>query len=179
MIPFNCINYIVYNECSIDCPHLAVGSSGSSVFRAPESWSKCLGFESRQERRENFLLQCQHFVLTHIPVSVPPPCYRRSAGGRLQLNTHTPYVCGFAWSDMVYGCMVYTEPAPSWQQFYVAPAMSALYVHHFGGYSKNAVKKTHASDSCRITCRESARERRIALYKAITIIITTLSLSLS
>ena len=43
-----------------------------------------------------------------ISVSVPPPCYRsrhikdpghaavKSAGGRLQLNTHTPYVCGFA-----------------------------------------------------------------------------------
>ena len=29
----------------------------------------------------------------------------KSAGGRLQLNTHTPYICGFAWSDMVHGCM--------------------------------------------------------------------------
>ena len=35
----------------------------------------------------------------------------KSAGGRLQLNTHAPYVCGFAWSDMVHGCMVYTERA--------------------------------------------------------------------
>ena len=33
----------------------------------------------------------------------------KSAGGRLQLNTHAPYVCGFAWSDMVHGCVVYTE----------------------------------------------------------------------
>ena len=33
----------------------------------------------------------------------------KSAGGRLQLNTHTPYVCGFAWSDMAHSCMVYTE----------------------------------------------------------------------
>ena len=24
---------------------------------------------------------------------------------------HTPYVCGFAWSDMVHSCMVYTERA--------------------------------------------------------------------
>ena len=31
--------------------------------------------------------------------------------GRLQINTHAPYVCGFAWSDMVHGCMVYTECA--------------------------------------------------------------------
>ena len=30
---------------------------------------------------------------------------------RLQLNTHTPYVCGFAWTDTVHGCMVYTERA--------------------------------------------------------------------
>ena len=28
---------------------------------------------------------------------------------RLQLNTHTPYVCGFAWGDMMHGCLVYTE----------------------------------------------------------------------
>ena len=28
-----------------------------------------------------------------------------------------------------------TQNAPRRQQFYVAPAMSALYVHHFGGYS--------------------------------------------
>ena len=52
------------------------------------------------------LLQGQHSVLTLISVSVPPPCYRSStikdpghsaknAGGRLQLNTHTPYLCGF------------------------------------------------------------------------------------
>jgi len=31
--------------------------------------------------------------------------------GRLQLNTHAPYVCGFAWRDMVHSCMVYTERA--------------------------------------------------------------------
>ena len=35
----------------------------------------------------------------------------KSAGGRLQLNTHTHYVCGFARSDTVHGCMVYTERA--------------------------------------------------------------------
>ena len=27
---------------------------------------------------------------------------------------------------MVHGCMVYTELAPRWQQFHVAPAMPAL-----------------------------------------------------
>ena len=50
----------------------------------------------------------------------------QSAGGMLQLNTHTPYICGFAWSDMVHGCMVYTGPAPRRLQFHVAPAMPAL-----------------------------------------------------
>ena len=50
----------------------------------------------------------------------------RNAGGRLQLNTHTPYECGFASSDMVHGCMVYTEHAPRRQQFHVASAMPAL-----------------------------------------------------
>ena len=29
----------------------------------------------------------------------------KSAGGRLQLNMHAPYVCGFAWSDMTW-CLV-------------------------------------------------------------------------
>ena len=47
----------------------------------------------------------------------------KSAGSRLQLNTHTPHICGFAWSDMVHGCMVSTELAPRWQQFHVAPVM--------------------------------------------------------
>ena len=45
----------------------------------------------------------------------------KSAGGRLQLNTHTPYVCGSAQSDTVHGCMVYTEREPTRQQFHVAP----------------------------------------------------------
>ena len=30
----------------------------------------------------------------------------KSAGGRLQLNMHTPYLCGFEWSDTVIWCMV-------------------------------------------------------------------------
>ena len=50
----------------------------SSVVRAPNSWLKGRGFESPQERRENFLLQGRLSVLTLISVSVPPPCYRSS-----------------------------------------------------------------------------------------------------
>ena len=35
----------------------------------------------------------------------------KSAGGKLQLNMHAPYVCSIVWNDMVHGCMVYTEHA--------------------------------------------------------------------
>ena len=35
----------------------------------------------------------------------------KSASGSLPLSKHTPYVCDFAWSDIVHGCMVYTERA--------------------------------------------------------------------
>ena len=56
----------------------SVGSGDSSVVRAPDSWSKGRGFESRQERRENFLLRGQLSVLALISVSVPPLCYRSS-----------------------------------------------------------------------------------------------------
>ena len=93
-----------------------------SVVRAPDLWLKGCGFESPQERGENFLLQGQLSVLTLISVFVPPPCYRSStsfgknAGGRLQLNTHAPYVI---WC-MVVWC---TQNAPRWQLFRVAPAM--------------------------------------------------------
>ena len=55
-----------------------------------------------QERRENF----QFSVLTYFGIrSTPvlpqqhvkgPGQSAKSAGGRLQLNMHTPYVCGFA-----------------------------------------------------------------------------------
>ena len=65
----------------------------------------------------------------------------KSAGGRLQLNTHTPSVCGFDGSNIVIGCMVHTELAPRRQQFNMAPVMPALQVHHFGGYSKTRYKK--------------------------------------
>ena len=47
-------------------------SGDSSAVRASDSWSKAPGFESRQERRERFLLQGQLSVLTLISVSVPP-----------------------------------------------------------------------------------------------------------
>ena len=52
--------------------------SSSSVVTEPDSRLKGRGFESLQERRENFLLQGQLSVLTLFSVSVPPPCYRSS-----------------------------------------------------------------------------------------------------
>ena len=72
-----------------------------------------------------------------ISVSVPPPCYRSSTQKIrvilphvhwrvAELNAPAPHVCGFARSDIVHGCMVYTELAPRRKQFHVAPAMPAL-----------------------------------------------------
>ena len=109
----------------------------SSVVRAPDLLLKGRGFESLLERRENLFLQGRLSVLTLIfgirstPVLPQlhvkdPSRSAKSAGGRLQLNTHTPYVCGFAWSDIDHGCMVYTGLAPRRLQFHVAPAMPAL-----------------------------------------------------
>ena len=54
------------------------GSGDSSLVRASDPWLKGPGFESLQERWDNFLFQRQLFVLTLILVSVPPPCYRSS-----------------------------------------------------------------------------------------------------
>ena len=91
----------------------------------------CMVFTELAPRRQQFhvapampALSVHHFIKN-------PGHSVKSAGGRLQLNTYESYVCGFAWSDMVNGCMVYTELAPRRQQFHVAPAMPALSVHHF------------------------------------------------
>ena len=110
------------------------GSGDSSVIRAPDSWVKGRGFESLQEQRENFILQCRLSVPVLISVSVPPPLYSSRAQSFCRMcrwlvtaeKKHAPYVCGFAWSDTVHGCMVYTELAPRREQFHVAPAMPAL-----------------------------------------------------
>ena len=75
------------------------------------------------------------------------------------------FTCGFAWSDMVHGCMVHTERAKM--------ATVSCGTSHASAVStplrwifKNALWK--AIHSCRITCErsESARKRRTALYKS-------------
>ena len=103
-------------------PRPVVVGRDSSVVRAPDSWSKGRGFESLLDgriffSRVNFL--CWRLFRYPFHPRVTAVARKRqqdihsakSAGGRLQLNTHTPYVCGFAWSDMMHGCMVYTERA--------------------------------------------------------------------
>ena len=49
----------------------------------------------------------------------------KSAGGRLQLNMHAPYVCGFALSDTVHGCLGYTKRAET-----AAVSCGTSHVHH-------------------------------------------------
>ena len=88
----------------------------SSVVRAPDSWLKGRGFESLLERRENFILQGRLsdpggcWLLFRYPFHprVTTVARKRSrsfnteitawVGKKLQLNTHTPYVCGFYWT---------------------------------------------------------------------------------
>ena len=70
-------------------------------------------------------------------------------------------------SDIVHGCMVYTERARNGSSFmWHQPCQRNVAVHHFGGYSKTRYKK--AIHTCRIICErsESAWERRIALNKS-------------
>ena len=64
----------------------------------------------------------------------------------LQLNTHAPYVCGFAWSD-VNGAWLYGvhRTRRDGKQIHVAPAIvtikTALEAHHSGRYPKTRCKK--------------------------------------
>ena len=79
---------------------IAIGSRDNLLLRAPDSWSKGCKFESRQKRRENFLLQSQLCVLTLIRCPFHPVLSQwhvkdpghsvKSADGWLHLNMHTP-----------------------------------------------------------------------------------------
>ena len=57
-----------------------------------------------------------YFSICYTPVLLQqhvkdPGHSAKHASGRVQLNTHAPYICGFASSEMVHGCMVYSECA--------------------------------------------------------------------
>ena len=112
------------------------GHMGSREWGRPtDSCPKGLGFESRQERRENFLLQGQLSVLTLISVPVPPrvtAVARKKSRSfsqkcRLQVTAINAYNLSM-WLRIKWHCklvhdwMVYTELAPRRQQFHVAPA---------------------------------------------------------
>ena len=59
----------------LTCTRLTV--QDSSLVRKPDSRSKDCEFASRQERRENFLLQSQLCVLILVRCPFHPPCYCR------------------------------------------------------------------------------------------------------
>ena len=158
-----------------------LGSGDSSVVRVLDLWSKGLGFESREEQWDNFLLLGQLSVLTLISVSVPPLCYHSSmwkdpvilpkvqVAGYSILNTHTPYLCGFEWSDTVNWCMVgLHRTCAQTATFHVAPAMQQLECNQYTtsvDINNTRYKKLH---SFRITCdvcSESAWGQRTVLYK--------------
>ena len=98
----------------------------------------------------------------------------KSAGGRLQLNRHTPYVCGFAWLHGVHITCAETAAVSCGTNHASAVSTplrwifkNALYIKNTKTKQKTTLKK-EASHSRRITYKlgESARERRIALYKS-------------
>ena len=89
-----------------------MGRGGSSVVRALGSWLKVFGYVFPQEQQENFLLQGQPSVLTlfwylfHLVLPqqhVKDPSHSaKSAGDRLQLNTHALYI--IMWLQIKWHC---------------------------------------------------------------------------
>ena len=95
-------------------------SGDSSMVRAPDLLSKGHRFESRQEQRENFLLQGHLSVLSlyfgirstsKLPqYSVTSVAHERSLsflpkGQVAAKQMYASYICGFGWSDTTW-CMV-------------------------------------------------------------------------
>ena len=104
--------------------HLWLQYTQASMVRVPGLWSKGHWFKSLQEHWENFLLRGQLSVPTLILASAPPPCVtvvacKRSLSfcQKCRWQGAAKHTClpvplsGFAWSNMVHGCMVYTERA--------------------------------------------------------------------
>ena len=75
-----CSCALYHSYCGIVCRFCLrdfLGGGDSSVVRAPDLWLKGHGFESLQERRENFLLQGRLSVLTYFGIR-STPCYHSS-----------------------------------------------------------------------------------------------------
>ena len=98
----------------------------------------------------------------------------KSAGGRLQLNTHAPYLCGFEWSDPVNWCMVEwctqnlrrdgsisrgTSHATTTERY---QCITSLDINNTRYKRIQSLIHNHM----RHVRSESAREQRIALYKS-------------
>ena len=81
------------------------------------------------------------------------------------ISMHLMYTCGFAWSDMVHGCKVYTKCAETAAVSCGTSHASAVSTPLWWILKMLYEKAIH---SCRIPCErnESARVQRIALYKS-------------
>ena len=156
------------------------------MVRALDSWFEGSRFESPQNQQENFHLQGQLSVLTHFSlfhrlvaavVRKVSRSFCQKCSGRLQLNTHVPYLCGFEWNDtkLSHGCVVYTELALRQQQFHMAPAIQQpnSAVSTPLQWILSSMLSKGCSHSFRITCdmstvsvSESVWEQRTAPYKS-------------
>ena len=99
------------------------GSADSSAVRVPDSWLKGCGFESLQERRENFASPGSTFCadsLVRYPLHPRVTAVARkrywSFCRKCRWQVTAKHACTLrmwlcAWSDMVHGCMVYSERA--------------------------------------------------------------------
>jgi len=114
--------FLLLQNCSSISLNTQMGSRDISVVMAPDSWwkgqVKIPAGAAAGEFSSPGSTFCadSYFGIHYTPVLLQqhvkdPGHSAKSAGGRLQLNTHTPLVCGFTWSDTVHGCMVYTERA--------------------------------------------------------------------
>ena len=111
-----------YNYVRASCYELTLQLSCCmypSPAQLPAFW------EANRDALITFLLQVHMGESGAIAVS-HSSVTQSSATGLSHTSVAQSSHCGFAWSDMVHGCMVYTELAPRRQQFHVAPAMPAL-----------------------------------------------------
>ena len=98
----------------------------------------------------------------------------KSAGGKLQLNTHSPYLCGFEGSDIVNWCMVKWCTQNLRQNGSISGGTSHATTKERYQYTTPVdINDTRyerllslIQNHMRHVRSESAREQRIALYKS-------------